>query len=943
MTTQPPVDPSSKKTTTGHSSSSGNNRPAAGSKQNPESDATLPDAIDQTVLAPQGLDTAEPAPTSIDAAAQQTETPNQQPTVIESNQTRDSTTLPETAFHTNANQGPRSTASHKGLVIGDYQIDGELGRGGMGVVYSATHRQLKRTAALKMVLAGRHASEELLQRFIKEAQAVAHLQHPGIVQIFDIGEHEGLPYFALEFVDGQDLQKKLNRQPQDSTFAASMVEKLATAMQYAHDSGILHRDLKPANVLLDQDGNPKITDFGLAKQVDGEDDSTGTSMGSIMGSPSYMPPEQARGEVSSLSPRSDLYSLGAILYEMLTGRPPFLAKKPVETVMQVVNNEPVAPRQLQPEIPADIETICMKAMQKEQGSRYGSCSELADDLRRFLDSKPILARPVSNTERLLKWCKRNPKIAVPSALAITAIAAAAVIATWAWQTTSAQAAVIAIERDNAQQQRDEAQKQTKIAEENEAAAETQAMVALESIQFVVKEVDGQLRGKPQLSDVRIKLMNAVTEKWEEIDIARTGGLEGEAIPTLMAVRFAAAAAFAELDEIDKAHRGYKKLETMARERMVIKDANDATRYNLAQILTAWAIVRKRVTGEPENITVPMLTEAIKLIDDVFASPKPEEGSPTASELREVRAQASQNLGKEFLDRGDITSAATAFDRSLSDNGTNLTEIREAPGFDEFNEDQKDQVTFLKQMEYDRAALSLAYVRLRKGETKESMKLYEQAIAGRREIAERRPGMTPLVGALASFISMHGQAHLLLAEPKKSLPLLDEAIGIQKTLYQQDPKAAAKGRAAAETWYRLAVAHDMLGENEKAKAAVQACQEIRTKLAAQSADIKNRSSLMLADARLGNVPSATKTADEILADEKSSPEHCFDAARAMAQASRHSSEVDAKSTLIQKALTALERSIKKGYSEPFRIQHEDDLAPLRDEQRFKDVLTKLSNK
>ena len=226
--------------------------------------------------------------------------------------------------------------------VGDYEILEELGRGGMGVVYKAHHRQLRRDVALKMILAGRHAGPDQLERFLIEARSVAQLQHPNIVQIFDIGEHDGLPYFSLEFVDGQSLSQHLNKQPLAVDEAGRTLELLARAMQYAHDHGVLHRDLKPGNVLLTKEGVPKISDFGLAKKVD-DDESASTRTGTVMGTPSYMSPEQALGLTHDVGPAADQYSLGALLYEMLTGRPPFVSPKAVDTIMQVIRNEPIRP------------------------------------------------------------------------------------------------------------------------------------------------------------------------------------------------------------------------------------------------------------------------------------------------------------------------------------------------------------------------------------------------------------------------------------------------------------------------------------------------------------------------------------------------------------------------------------------------------------------------
>lgn len=304
-----------------------------------------------------------------------------------------------------------------------YEILGELGRGGMGVVYRARQVGLGRVVALKMILAGSYAGEALLTRFRLEAEAIARLQHPHIVQIYEIGEHEGCPFFSLEYVAGGSLAAKLKGTPQPSREAAELVSTVAAGIHAAHAQGIVHRDLKPANILLTPDGTPKITDFGLAKNLEEETEYTAT--GDVLGTPSYMAPEQASGLISSIGPATDVYALGAILYELLAGRPPFRSSTVLETLEQVRTQEPLAPSRLQPSTSRDLETICLKCLEKDPRRRYSTAAQLADDLQRFLGGEPVLARPTPAWERGWKWGRRRPAMVMlllVSCLAMMALA-----------------------------------------------------------------------------------------------------------------------------------------------------------------------------------------------------------------------------------------------------------------------------------------------------------------------------------------------------------------------------------------------------------------------------------------------------------------------------------------------------------------------------------------
>jgi tRNA A-37 threonylcarbamoyl transferase component Bud32 len=309
----------------------------------------------------------------------------------------------------------------------DYELIHKIAQGGMGVVFKARQKALNRLVALKMILAGRLATEAEVQRFRAEAEAAAQLDHPGIVPIYEVGEHTGQHYFSMGFVEGDSLAVRVKDGPLPPQEAARLIEQVARAVDYAHRRGIIHRDLKPANVLLDREGQPRITDFGLARMAASE--SHLTASGQVVGTPSYMPPEQAAGASDQIGPAADVYALGATLYCLLTGRPPFQAASVLETLQQVLEQEPVPPRQLNAAVPHDLETICLKCLQKEPARRYASAEAVAADLAHFLAGEPIRARPVGRSERLWRWCRRNPALAALTAAVALLLVAAAVSAT----------------------------------------------------------------------------------------------------------------------------------------------------------------------------------------------------------------------------------------------------------------------------------------------------------------------------------------------------------------------------------------------------------------------------------------------------------------------------------------------------------------------------------
>jgi serine/threonine-protein kinase len=741
-----------------------------------------------------------------------------------------------TGEYVSTGDGRARTAAGRVPQVPGYEVLRVLGRGGMGVVYLARHVRLNRLVALKMVLAGDHASPTQLDRFHDESLAVARLQHPNIVQIFEVGEHDGLPFFSLEYVPGGSLLGKIRHDPQPPAEAARTVETLARAVQSAHADGVIHRDLKPANVLLAADGTPKVTDFGLAKAV--ADDSSRTESGSVLGTPSYMAPEQARGAVHDLGPHTDVYALGAILYHMLTGRPPFQGASTLDTLEQVRSREPVPPGQLL-KVPRDLETVCLKCLQKEPRKRYESAEALADDLRRFLDGRPVLARPVSAPERAWRWCRRNKAVAALTAGVVLSLLTAVVV-------LAVSLVAVADARDVAQKKETYASEQKVIADvardvaqKKEKVAKEQSQVAVRTMYDVVNTFQLRLKAIPELRDLRLALLGEAEKGLESVYRDADESVYDRTTAGVFQRRGDLAL---EMNQPEKARELYGKSHAITGRMEAESPQDPILKRNHAVVTSKLAEVALRL-GDADG--------AEKRHREALALRLAWAGlDPAGDEPRRMVARSYGDLGRIALESGRSAEARDHYRNSET------WQLKLSPKAQEVVETRRERAGL-----YAR----LGDVSFKLDDGPAAREYVGRALAIRRPLAdkEKPPQVVLRLDLALSHLQAGDVSLLLLNDPAAARESYEAGLKLRQ-LVLKSPREADEGAALlAEAHYRLATACRRCGRSADAEAHYQECLKLRRKLAAgHKANTAARVDLLLALARCGQAAEAGPQADEL---------------------------------------------------------------------------------
>jgi tetratricopeptide (TPR) repeat protein/tRNA A-37 threonylcarbamoyl transferase component Bud32 len=824
--------------------------------------------------------------------------------------------------------------------IGDYEIISVLGQGGMGVVFKARQLSLNRLVALKMIRNAEFASEDQLRRFQNEAEAVATLDHPGIVPIYEVGTYEDMRYFSMKLVEGQGLDKQLEGLAKDSRNATRVVAQVAEAVNHAHQRGILHRDLKPANILLDGLGHAHVTDFGLAKRID--EDAGLTVSGAIMGTPSYMSPEQAAGRSSMVTTASDVYGLGAILYAALTGRAPFAGGSVMNTLDQVRNSPPQPPTRHNAKLPRDLEVICLKCLEKDPRHRYASTQALCDDLNRWLRGEPIAARPVGPVVRLRMWARRKPALAGLSAALIVASIGGIIGVTWQWREAVSQRNQAQSARDDALRQeqaarkaeaearaaRDQAVASEKAAvaargqaEQNAQIAGMQATLALNTIQDLVSQVQQGLQG-PGLYDLKTALLGSALKRIDGVAGIYEKSTSKEA--TTAAALMELGKIYRQLGQTRKAFQTYQKCLEITRERVKIKNYSDPSRQNLANTYFELAFCSEELNRDM-TAALSYNQDGLKLYEDIYKNPKLDDFPLNRKVVRAGLAEAYTRVGVTQYRMGELTAALENYRKAYN--------LRR-----ELADENKDDPRLKQDLSF--STMALAETSFRLGDRHFADDLYRQVLEQREAMVKLKPNDLAALKELGDVFYMIGEFKLRCGDLRAGRRNLEDSRGIRKDLVDREPRNVLLGRDLGMTLYRLGNLADLEKKPVDARQMYEASLKIREELARISENNDRRQTeLMLALAHTSQSERALELADRFSAGPNVDREQRIFLASCYAQAARSTPPEKAEriQTALVKAVESVRTAVREGFRDRVYLETEPDLEPLRNRGDFNAIL------
>ncbi|MBI1324763.1 protein kinase [bacterium] len=736
--------------------------------------------------------------------------------------------------------------------FGDYEIDKELGRGGMGVVYKARQVSLNRPVALKMIKAGVLADESELRRFQNEAEAVALLDHPGIVPVYEVGDHDGQRYFSMRLIDGGNLAEELGKFENDPRATAALLVEIAEAVQHAHSRGILHRDLKPANILIDSAGHPHITDFGLAKRI--EDDLEMTATGQVMGTPAYLSPEQALGHKGSITTATDVYGLGAIFYALLTGKAPFTGETVFEMLDAVRAQTPERPTKYNARIPRDLETIALKCLEKDPRRRYSSAQGIADDLRNWLNSRPISARRVSASERAWLWCKRRPTVA--------GLAATAVLASVCGIT-----AVIAVQaRANQALMRKNddlslANSRITMANSNLFAANERVKERFELANDAIRLFEGEvgedlILKEDQFKPLRDRLLRSAAAFYTKLEELLKDQPDDASRKALGDAYFQLGELTEKISDQAAALEIHRKALAVRRELSSLPKAETAVKLDMARSLKSIGMLQKK-SGDVPGAKVT-LEEGMRLAKQAATDSKGNE------EAQRVSAMSQHYYGTVLEDSGEHDAALALNEQvlgirqkladarpddsqlqmelantynnmglnlsGLGKKGEALDSYRRAEAIYQKLADTYPNVPrFRKDLADTISNLQLMLSNL--GKTRESLEQGRRGQAILEKLIQENPSVTDYRRSLAMFHHNCGARLRELGDNSAAIDDCKAAVEIQEKLYEANPTVTHFQQDLANTLGALAVAQTLSGDNAGAKTTFRRGLEIKEKLVA----------------------------------------------------------------------------------------------------------------